>query len=85
GVMMGGQGGGMMGGGMGGMGMQQRDTGEELVDLIQTTVAPDSWEENGGPGSIRFFRTNYSVIIRQTAENHEEIADVLRQLGRVNR
>jgi len=82
---MGGQGGGMMGGGMGGMGMQQRDTGEELVDLIQTTVAPDSWEENGGPGSIRFFRTNYSVIIRQTAENHEEIADMLRQLGRVNR
>lgn len=27
----------------------------ELINLIQTTVAPDTWEINGGRGSIYYF------------------------------
>jgi hypothetical protein len=28
---------------------------QNLIDLIQTTIAPDSWEINGGKGSIFYF------------------------------
>ena len=28
---------------------------QSLIDLIQTTIAPDSWEINGGKGSIFYF------------------------------
>ena len=52
---------GMAGGGMagqpglGGFGPQGPNTGQELVDLIQTTIRPESWDVNGGHGSIRFW------------------------------
>lgn len=28
---------------------------QELINLIQTTIAPDTWEINGGKGSIYYF------------------------------
>jgi len=28
---------------------------QELIDLIQTTIAPETWEINGGQGSIFYF------------------------------
>jgi hypothetical protein len=28
---------------------------QELIDLIQTTIAPDTWEINGGQGTIFYF------------------------------
>lgn len=28
---------------------------QDLIDLIQTTIAPDTWEINGGRGSIYYF------------------------------
>lgn len=54
-----------------------------LVDLITTTVAPDTWEEVGGNGSIRHYETTLSLVIRQTQKVHEEIADLLNQLRRL--
>ena len=86
GMPMGGMGGGMGGwGGAGGFGGGPRHMGEELVELIQTTIAPDSWEVNGGPGTIQYWRNGMSLIIRQTDEVHGEIDDLLRQLERTNR
>jgi len=72
-------------GGAGGFGAGRADLGEDLVDLIQTTIAPDSWEVNGGPGTIRYWRNGMSLIIRQTDEIHGDIDDLLRQLERANR
>ena len=56
---------------------------ESLIELITTTIAPDSWEEVGGAGTIQEFRGNLSLVISQTQEVHEEIADLLEQLRRL--
>jgi len=56
---------------------------DTLVSLISTTVAPDSWAEVGGAASIRQYETTLSLVIRQTQKVHEEIADLLDQLRRL--
>lgn len=56
---------------------------DALIELVQTTIEPDSWDEVGGPGSIAEFETNLSLVISQTQEVHEKIADLLQQLRRL--
>lgn len=53
---------------------------QQLIDLIVTTIAPDSWQARGGNGSISFYARNPALIIRQTSEVHGETADLLRAL-----
>ncbi|MEX2175482.1 MAG: hypothetical protein WD872_14055 [Pirellulaceae bacterium] len=54
-----------------------------LIDLITTTVAPTTWDALGGPGAIREFETNLSLVVSQTQDVHEQIADLLEQLRRL--
>ncbi len=61
------------------------DYGQDLVDLIQRTIAPTTWDVNGGQGSIYYWSHGRALIIRQTDEVHEQIGGVLEQLGRMNR
>ncbi|MFM8434045.1 MAG: hypothetical protein ACKOBP_01685 [Planctomycetia bacterium] len=56
---------------------------QSLIDLIQNTVAPQTWNTVGGQGAIQPFQTNLSLVISQTQEVHEEIADLLVQLRRL--
>ena len=56
---------------------------QSLIDLIQNTVAPQTWNTLGGQGAIQPFSTNLSLVISQTQEVHEEIADLLDQLRRL--
>ncbi|MGO8689719.1 MAG: hypothetical protein ACLQLG_08785 [Thermoguttaceae bacterium] len=56
---------------------------DSLIDLIHSTVAPQTWDEVGGQGSIAKFETNLSLVISQTQEVHEEIVDLLEQLRRM--
>jgi general secretion pathway protein D len=56
---------------------------DSLIDLIVGTVKPESWDEVGGRGSVRGFETNLSLVVSQTQEVHEEIADLLEQLRRL--
>jgi len=56
---------------------------QSLIDLIQATVAPQTWNTVGGQGAIQPFPTNLSLVISQTQEVHEEIADLLVQLRRL--
>ena len=44
---------------------------------------PESWDDVGGPGSISGFETNLSLVVSQTQEVHEQIADLLEQLRRL--
>ncbi len=67
-------------GGLGGAGGADFDS---LIDLITSTVAPTTWDTVGGPGSIMPFETNLSLVISQTQEVHDEIADLLDQLRRL--
>ena len=66
----------------GGAAMQMPDYGEQLVELIQTVIRPETWDVNGGTGSIYYWYPGRALVIRQMDEVHEEIADVLGQLRR---
>ena len=56
---------------------------QSLIDLIQNTVSPQSWNTVGGQGAIQPFATNLSIVVSQTQEVHEEITDLLEQLRRL--
>ena len=68
-------------GGLGGAALADFDS---LIDLIVSTVDHESWMENGtGEGEIQPFPTNLSLVISQTQRVHEQIADLLEQLRRL--
>ena len=69
--------------GPGGMGGGQQADFDSLIELITSTIQPTTWDEVGGPGSIAEFATNLSLVISQTQEVHEQIADLLEQLRRL--
>lgn len=81
-----GRGGGGGGGGLFGGGAQQQqslNTRQDLVDsiiqLIQDTVARDSWRDNGGNiGAIR--ELGGQLIVTQTPENQRQLVRLLEQL-----
>ncbi|REK17213.1 MAG: general secretion pathway protein GspD [Planctomycetota bacterium] len=68
--------------GPGGMGGGAQADFDSLIELITTTVKPQTWDEVGGPGSISPFENNLSLVINQTEDVHEEIVDLLEQLRR---
>lgn len=69
--------------GPGGLGGGPQPDFDALIELITTTIAPTTWDEVGGPGSIAPFETNLSLVISQTQEVHDQIADLLEQLRRL--
>ncbi|MGA2068155.1 MAG: hypothetical protein ABSG86_24500 [Thermoguttaceae bacterium] len=71
------------GGGPGGAGGANQADFDDLIDLITQTVAPKSWDQNGGQGTIAPFQTNLSLVVSQTQEVHEQIVDLLEQLRRM--
>ncbi len=52
----------------------------KLIDLIQNTIEPESWQANGGKGSISYFARLHALVIRQTGEVHHQLGGVLEQL-----
>lgn len=53
---------------------------EQLMDLIVTCVAPQSWDEVGGPGTMSPY--NGLIVVSQTNEIHgrvERVLDMLRE------
>ena len=61
-----GAGGAGMGGAGQGMGSGSQAGGLSLVELIQTTIAPETWDVNGGKGTIRFFGPLDVLVVSQT-------------------
>jgi hypothetical protein len=56
------------------------DDGQALVDLIQKTIAPETWDLTGGLGTIRYFSPLQVIVVRQTAETHDQLQGVLQGL-----
>ncbi|HTU24150.1 MAG TPA: hypothetical protein VMF30_02055 [Pirellulales bacterium] len=75
------RGGGGQGGGQGGMlpGVQ-RSLLPQLIEVITDNVAPNTWDEVGGSGSISAMGS--ALVISQTAAIHAEVKDLLDQLRR---
>ena len=53
---------------------------QSLIDLIQTTVVPDTWEALGGPSTMAPYPQNLSLVISTTSDVHDQIADLLESL-----
>jgi hypothetical protein len=56
---------------------QAAANGQALVELIQDTIAPNSWDLRGGPGSIVYFNPLRCLVVRQTGEGHDALSDLL--------
>ncbi len=55
----------------------------QLINLIQTTIEPDSWEALGGTGTIQQYPQNLSLVISTTSEIHDQITELLESLRRL--
>ncbi len=56
---------------------------QSLIDLIQTTVVPDTWETLGGPSTMAPYPQNLSLVISTTSDVHDQITDLLESLRRL--
>jgi general secretion pathway protein D len=71
------------GAGPGGLAGGSQADFDSLIDLITSTIAPTTWDSAGGLGSVQPFETNLTLVVSQTQEVHEQIADLLQQLRRL--
>jgi len=56
----------------------------ELINLIQTTIAPDTWADTvGGPSTIAQYQQTLSLVISTTSEVHDQIAELLASLRKL--
>lgn len=55
---------------------------QELMERIKKSVAPESWEELGGQGTMQFFPLGMSLVIRQSPTAHQKIKRLLIALRR---
>ncbi len=58
------------------------EAAEQLIELIQSTIAPDTWDVRGGPGTMMYFPPSKVMVIRQTGEVHGQVRDLSKQLRR---
>lgn len=56
---------------------------ETLTELIEKSVYPESWEANGGVGTMEAFPSNLSLVVSATQEVQEAIAEMLQQLRKL--
>lgn len=53
---------------------------DNLIRSITSAVHPESWEELGGPGSIVNYPLCDCLVVQQTREEHEAIAELLAEI-----
>jgi len=51
--------------------------GADLVALIERTINPNFWDVVGGPGSIVYYAPLQCLVVRATAEVHENIGGLV--------
>ena len=56
---------------------------EQLIKLITSMVRPYSWDGMGGPGKIEYFDIGIALVVNQTADVIQEVADLLEALRRL--
>ena len=47
-----------------------------LIDLIETTIEPQSWRANGGTATIVYNPVTRSIVVKQTAEFHAALGSI---------
>ncbi len=56
---------------------------EMLIKLLTSTISPQSWNNMGGPGTIEYFPLTMSLVINQSPDIQEQVADLLTALRRL--
>jgi beta-lactamase regulating signal transducer with metallopeptidase domain len=56
---------------------------ERLIRLVVSTIAPATWSEVGGKGTIEYYPLGMALVINQTADVQEQIAELLDALRRL--
>jgi hypothetical protein len=56
------------------------DYGPDLVELIQATISPSTWDINGGNASIVYYAPLRVLVVSAPGEVHGQVGDVLGQL-----
>jgi len=56
---------------------------ELLINVIQSMIAPDSWSDVGGKGTIKYFPIGLALVVNQTQDIQEQVADLLAALRRL--
>jgi hypothetical protein len=56
------------------------DYGPELVDVIQQTISPATWNINGGIGAVVYFAPRRALVVSAPEAVHDKIDGVLGQL-----
>lgn len=53
---------------------------QKLIDLIQATVRPETWEASGGQGRIVYFANGHGLVVLAPEDVHDDLGGLLRQL-----
>jgi len=53
---------------------------QRLIDLIQATVRPETWEANGGQGRIVYFANGHGLVVLAPEDVHDDLGGLIRQL-----
>lgn len=57
-----------------------QDYGPLLIELIQRTISPQSWDVAGGASTIRYWRPGMALVVRAPQGLHEQLGPLLGQL-----
>ena len=60
------------------------DGGQSLVELIENTVAPESWEANGGEGKIMYYPLLRVIVVYNSDGVHGQMGNLVEQLRNAN-
>ncbi len=52
----------------------------QLIELLQDTIAPDSWDVRGGQGVVRYWSMSHALVVRQSSNVHESLERLLDDL-----
>lgn len=56
---------------------------DKLISLITGSIDPNSWATQSGPGTIDYFPLGMALVVNQTPDIQEQIADLLAALRRL--
>lgn len=55
----------------------------QLIELLQTQVEPESWQQRGGEGSMSEFQTTLSLVVRARRSVHKKLVVLLTTLRKL--
>ncbi len=58
---------------------------DSMIELIKSSITPESWDDVGGHGTIHGNDKSGSLVVSQTLETHEKIAQLLEGLRKARK